>query len=185
MVFPSQNTTDNYFFALTLPQPISEQLIHWRATALPADEGFPVPKQQLYMVLAWMNAPSSQQLTQLQSLITALKSPEFTFILNDAGYWPRSGQLWVGCRPAPRELLQLAELLRSRVARVGCPQPSFPFHPHVTLLRQVPPTMKVPKIEFSWPVACQQFSLFSSRYHRGRVIVKSEQTFPLIAHKEH
>lgn len=171
--------TDNYFLALTLPSHTTEQLIQWRATALPADTGIPVPREQLYMVLAWMNAPTVSQLTQLQSMISGLRSPSFTFTLNDAGYWPRSGQLWVGCRPAPRELLQLADLLRSRAARIGCPQPAFPFHPHVTLLRQVPTSIRLPKRDFSWPVTCQEVSLIRSRYQRGRIILNTEQRYPL------
>jgi len=170
---------DNYFFALTLPNRISEQLIHWRANALPADTGIPVPREQLYMVLAWMNAPTISQLTQLQSVMSKLRSPSFTFTLNDAGFWPRSGQIWVGCRPAPRELLQLADLLRSRAARVGCPQPAFPFHPHITLLKQGPTSFRVPKCDFSWPVTCQHISLMKSRYQRGRVILSTEQRYPL------
>jgi len=176
----SRNTaTDNYFFALPLPSSVTEQLIQWRANALPADTGIPVPSEQFFMILAWMNAPTATQLTQLQSMISGLRSPSFTFTLNDAGYWPRSGQLWVGCRPAPRELLQLAELLRSRAARAGCPQPAFPFHPHITLLRQVPSSIRLPKRDFSWPVTCKHFLLMRSRYQRGRVILNTEQHYPL------
>ena len=179
MVSAKTIQADHYFLALTLPDSVIEQLVTWRATALPADEGIPLPKAQLYMVLAWMNSPSAAQLTRLQPAIAALRSPAFTFTLNDAGYWPRSGQCWVGCRPAPRELLQLAELLRSRVARIGCPQSSLPFHPHVTLLRQVPSSITLPKRNFSWAVACNHFSLFSSRYQRGRRIMTLENTYPL------
>ncbi|WP_241571319.1 RNA 2',3'-cyclic phosphodiesterase [Rosenbergiella nectarea] len=179
VVSRTATVADNYFFALTLPSRTTEQLLHWRATALPADTGIPVAREQLYMVLAWMNAPTASQLTQLQPIISGLRSPSFTLTLNDAGYWPRSGQLWIGCRPAPRELLQLADLLRSRVARIGCPQPAFPFHPHVTLLRQAPTSIRLPKRDFSWPVTCQHFSLISSRYQRGRVILNTEQHYPL------
>ncbi|WP_338049321.1 RNA 2',3'-cyclic phosphodiesterase [Rosenbergiella gaditana] len=179
MVSPTKTVADNYFLALTLPSSATEQLINWRATALPADAGIPVAREQLYMVLAWMNAPSASQLVRLQPLIASLQSPSFTLTLNDAGYWPRSGQLWVGCRPAPRELLQLADLLRSRVARVGCPQPAFPFHPHITLLRQVPASIRLPGRDFSWPITCQNFSLMSSRYQRGRLTLNTEHCYPL------
>nr|WP_276516155.1 RNA 2',3'-cyclic phosphodiesterase [Rosenbergiella australiborealis] len=178
---PSPRKTANchYFFALTLPNTVAEQIVNWRSTALPADEGRPVAKEHLYMVLAWMTQPSMTQLAQLHSLTESLRPPAFSFTLNDAGYWSRSGQVWVGCRPAPRGLLQLAELLRSRAARVGCPQPSQPFHPHITLLRQANPSLTLAKPDFSWPVHCRQFSLLSSRYHQGRVILNTEHDYPL------
>lgn len=174
----------HFFFALTLPSKIQQQLVDWRAERFPADNGYPVAKQALHMVLAWLNQPSAAQVTRLTHQAQRIQQAPFTLNLNDAGYWPRSRQVWIGSQPAPRELLQLATLLRSRAAQAGCQQSSLPFHPHITLLRNLSLPVELPSRNFQWQIPIKEFALFSSSFDQGRVTMHCEARFPLLPSSE-
>ncbi|QKO14989.1 2'-5'-RNA ligase [Dickeya solani] len=81
----------------------------------------------LHLTLAFLGEVSDAKIQVLQTLAGRIRQPAFTLNLNDAGHWPRPGVVWLGCRQAPRGLLQLAEMLRSQAARNGCYQPLSRF----------------------------------------------------------
>ncbi len=179
MTISGKKNAPYFFFALTLPPKLQQQIVDWRVQNFPADNGYPIAKKQLHLVLAWLHQPTQQQITHLITQAQRIKSLPFQLSLNDAGYWPRSGQVWLSSQAAPRELLQLATLLRARAAQIGCVQPSLPFHPHITLLRQVLPPLALPRRDFNWHMTVSEFVLLSSI--PGRATTQVEARFPLSA----
>ncbi|MFG1173676.1 RNA 2',3'-cyclic phosphodiesterase [Erwiniaceae bacterium CAU 1747] len=156
------------FFGLDLPKDIKQQIIRWRADGFPAEAGYPVAAEGLYLTLAYLGEISEEKTQSLMQLAGRIQQPAFTLTLDDAGHWPRSGMVWLGPHRAPRGLLQLAALLRAQAARHGCTQSPQPFHPHVTLLRQATQPVKLPARNFSWSLPVGRFVLFQSHFSRGR-----------------
>lgn len=168
------------FFALTLPEEIRQDIIRWRAEHFPPEAGRPVVAANLHLTLAFLGEVSEQKEQVLRTLAGRISQPEFTVNLNDAGQWPRPGVVWIGCRQAPRGLLQLAGLLRSQAARNGCHQTSQPFHPHITLLRGATRPVTLPPADFSWSVNMDHFSLYQSLFENGRTRYQTLASWPLI-----
>ncbi|WP_029685187.1 RNA 2',3'-cyclic phosphodiesterase [Tatumella saanichensis] len=168
-----------FYFALNLPPRLQRQLVHWRAEHFPADYGKPIPSAGMNITLAWLGEISEATCQRLQHQASRIRQPAFTLTLNDAGHWPASGYLWLGCRPAPTGVLQLAALLRSQAARLGCPQPARPFHPHVRLIHQAYRAVTLPPAGFQWQTRISEFSLMcggGANRKRPHAIA----TFPLI-----
>lgn len=94
-------TGQHYFFAIQLPTELQKSLVHWRAENFPADSGRPVPAAAMMLTLAWLGEISDTTLRRLQQQAARIQQPDFMLTLNDAGHWPRSGSVWLGCRPAP------------------------------------------------------------------------------------
>lgn len=168
-----------HFFAIDLPTSLQSQLVSWRAENFAADIGQPVAAANFQLVLAWLGETSPQQLTHLQRRATHIVQSSFRLQLDDLGYWPNAGQIWLGSRPAPHGLLQLGALLRSQAAHQGCQQPAQPFFPYISLYRQVSHTPQLPKRQFSWQLEVEAFQLFAQHYHQGRWIRSILDHYPL------
>ncbi|WP_409160988.1 RNA 2',3'-cyclic phosphodiesterase [Pectobacterium sp. B2J-2] len=156
------------FFALSLPEITQQEIIRWRAERFPPEAGRPVAAANLHLTLAFLGDVSEQKTQVLQTLAGRIRQPTFSLTLDDAGHWPRPGVVWLGCRRAPRGLLQLAELLRSQAARNGCHQTALPFHPHITLLRGATRPVAIPPATFSWQAEMTYFSLYESLFDNGK-----------------
>ncbi len=172
-------TGQQYFFAIQLPSPLQKSLVRWRADHFPADNGRPLPASDMLMTLAWLGPLREITLQRLQQQAARIQQRGFMLTLNDAGYWPGSGLVWLGCRPAPAGLLALGALLRSQAARQGCPQPSQPFRPHVRLLHHVFSPVSLPPTGFHWQFPVTGFSLMACAPGRGRAKNRCLATFPL------
>ncbi|WP_312837175.1 RNA 2',3'-cyclic phosphodiesterase, partial [Pantoea sp.] len=151
----------------------------WRADAFPADVGRPIAAANLHMTLAFLGEVSDEKAQVLQQQATRIRQQGFTLDLDDAGHWPRSGVVWLGCQRTPRGLLQLANLLRSQAARHGCYQSPQPFHPHVTLLRNATRGLPLPPRDFHWQCPVDHFSLFASIFEQGRTRYRQLARWPL------
>ena len=160
--------TQRLFFGIALPERLQQQLVRWRAEAFPADVGRPIAAANLHLTLAFLGEVSDEKSQILQQQAARIRQAGFTLALDDAGHWPRPGVVWLGCQRPPRGLLQLANLLRSQAARHGCQQSPQPFHPHVTLLRNVTCSMALPPRDFHWQCQVDHFSLFASVFEQGR-----------------
>lgn len=155
----------DYLFAISIPQSWQQNIVSWRAEHFPSDTGQPVAAKALLLPLLFMQNLNHDQITQFQQQLRANRQQHFTLRLNDAVYWPKSRQIWLGCRPADRRLLQLAALLRSRGAKMGCPVSPHPWHPRLTLWRQVKTDTQLPVIDIDWSIPISQFSLFCLSAH--------------------
>ncbi|MEH2922622.1 RNA 2',3'-cyclic phosphodiesterase [Samsonia erythrinae] len=160
--------TRRLFFALPLPETTQQEIIRWRAENFSPEAGRPIAAANLHLTLAFLGHVSEQKEQVLRTLAGRIRQPAFSVNLNDAGHWPRPGVVWLGCRRAPRGLLQLAELLRAQAARNGCYQSALPFHPHVTLLRGATRPVSIPPANFSWPIDMTHFSLYQSHFDNGK-----------------
>lgn len=167
------------FFGIGLPEPLPQQLIRWRAEQFPEEAGRPVAAANLHITLAFLGEISDEKAQGLQQLAGRIRQPAFTLHLDDAGHWPRPGVVWLGCRQAPRGLLQLAEMLRSQAARSGCHQSPQPFHPHITLLRNATRPVTLPPRNFHWQFTVDHFSLYQSVFSQGRTRYRALQSWPL------
>jgi len=156
------------FFALEIPLAIQQQVMQWRAAQFDPQAGRPVAAANLHLTLAFLGEISEQKQQTLMTLAGRIQQPAFTLTLDDAGHWPRSQVVWLGCRKPPRGLLQLANLLRAQAARSGCYQSPQPFHPHVTLLRNAANTVSIPAPGFHWAFPVTEFVLYASQFIQGR-----------------
>lgn len=168
------------FFALSLPETTQQEIIRWRSERFPLEAGRPVAAANLHLTLAFLGDVSEQKAQALQTLAGRIRQPAFSLTLDDAGHWPRPGVVWLGCRRAPRGLLQLAELLRSQAARNGCYQTALPFHPHITLLRGATRPVAIPPATFSWQADMTHFSLYESLFDNGKTRYQALETWSFI-----
>ncbi|ANI30978.1 2'-5' RNA ligase [Yersinia entomophaga] len=175
----ANNPSRRLFFALALPRSRQQHIIQWRADHFPEETGRPIAAANLHLTLAFLGEVSEQKSQALRQLAGRIEQPAFTVTLDDLGHWPGSGVVWLGCKQAPRGLLQLAELLRSQAARSGCYQNPMPFHPHVTLFRHATRPVNLPPKVDAGQFTPSQFSLYESVYSRGRTRYKVIQSWPL------
>lgn len=160
--------TRRLFFALEMPAEVQRQIIAWRAENFPADAGRPVAAASLHLTLAFLGDVSGDKQKALCRLAGRIRQPAFTLTLDDAGLWVRSRVVWLGPRHASLGLIQLANMLRAQAARNGCYQSPQPFHPHVTLYRNVTGAVSLPPPNFRWQFKVDEFVLYESVYARGR-----------------
>lgn len=176
--------TQRLFFGLSLPDNLQQQLVRWRAEVFPADTGRPIAAANLHLTLAFLGEVSDDNALILQQQAGRIQQEGFRLQLDDAGYWPRPGVVWLGCQRPPRALLQLASLLRSQAARQGCVQSSQPFHPHITLLRHATGNVALPPRNFHWQCQVDHFCLFASNIEQGRTRYRQLARWPLRPGKE-
>lgn len=167
------------FFALSLPDTVRQQVVHWRAASFAEDAGRPVAAANLHLTLAFLGDVSPEKQRALSALAGRIRQPGFTLRLDDAGQWLRSRVVWLGTRQPPRGLLQLANMLRAQAARSGCYQSPQPFHPHVTLLRDAASRVAIPPPGFSWSLPVTEFALYQSAFSRGKTRYTELARWPL------
>lgn len=166
------------FFALELPDEVQQQIVHWRAACFLADAGRPVAADNLHLTLAFLGEISAEKQRALAAMAGRIRQPGFTLTLDDAGQWLRSRVVWLGIRQPPRGVLQLANMLRAQAARSGCYQSPQPFHPHITLLRDVRHAVPIPPPGFNWSFAVNEFVLYESGFSRGRTRYNVLERYP-------
>lgn len=171
--------TRRLFFALDMPDEVQQQIIHWRAQNFPADAGRPVEAANLHLTLAFLGDVSAEKQKALSQLAGRIQQPGFSVTLDDAGLWARSRVVWLGPRHASLGLIQLANMLRAQAARNGCYQSPQPFHPHVTVYRNVTQNVAIPQPNFRWQFKVEEFVLYESIFKQGRTRYLPLERWPL------
>jgi RNA 2',3'-cyclic 3'-phosphodiesterase len=144
------------FFALELPQPTILAIDHWRQSQLPP-MAKPVPAANFHLTLCFIGEMESRQLEQLclkvDDLLTQDQLRCDPLLLDEIGYWPRPGILWLGPRSWPEGLTRLAARLSQLSHQAGSRHKSSRFRPHVTLSRrcQSPPAAPTTAPSFTLP----------------------------------
>jgi len=95
-------------------------------------------EDSLHLTLAFLGEQplsSLPVLLQAGQRVAARAAWPFSFNLDQGGYWPAQGILWLGCSRPPAVLPTLAADLVSELAAVGLVLEDRPYVPHVTLVR--------------------------------------------------
>jgi 2'-5' RNA ligase len=94
---------------------------------------------RLHVTLAFIGAVDDDRAAAIvEALRPSWALASFQIVVEDAGAFPPRGlprALWAGIGTGRDALVELQREVAARLARVGVPPESRPFHPHVTLAR--------------------------------------------------
>jgi 2'-5' RNA ligase len=117
-----------------------QKLIHDNAS-----KGSYTAKGNLHITLSFLGEVDAALLPRIEREMEAIEHTSFSIHFNHLGYFEKKlGDIWwIGCRREP-ELLDLESILVKRLSRIGLPGGEEPYHPHLTLARNVrmDPAMK-------------------------------------------
>lgn len=152
------------FFALWLDEPAA-RAAHRAASEIAGRIGGRVMRpESLHLTLAFLGNTPEERLDLLQGLAARLatEAPAFALELDYVGYWPHNHLVWASCQELAAPLGDLAGGLDAALKAHDFPTDRRPFHPHVTLLRNVraaePALGQVPPISS----AAREFCLVES-----------------------
>lgn len=157
------------FFGLQPDHQICSRIEQWRDRTLPPLER-PVPPTNLHITLAFLGDVSPPQLDRLTSETSDIASGPLSLTLDELGFWPRPGILWLGARDTPAPVVQLAAQLRKLSRRMQLNRERKPFVAHMTIARRCktpPPNSLEPP---AFPIRFDRFTLFESTNGRNGVI---------------
>lgn len=139
-----------------------------------------VPTANFHITLAFLGECKPTQLDSLVDDINFVEVPRFELHLDDVGYWRKNGILWMGSTQVPAELLKLSKSCRAAARRLHQDRSGQKFHPHVTLWRRQslapPPPVIMPDVR----VHFDEFCLFESVIHKGRVEYRVVERWGLV-----
>ncbi len=134
----------------------------------------PTPMQNYHMTLAFLGTVDARRVHDLEQQLESVDKVGCEVVLDDAGYWPANGIVWLGCRVPNPALIELAGLCRRLANRAGIGVDGKRFTPHVTLARgQVeppPPPLMPPDLRFEAAELVLYESLRDGRGTRYRAI---------------
>lgn len=160
------------FFALVPPAELAAEIASWRLRYLSAD-GREVPVANLHITLAFLGEISPHRLEQLccnTDELLAKEDPRLQALtLDETGYWPKPGILWLGPSRWPDSLTRLAGQLQTRGAAAGGRGKAGAYRPHITLFRgcERPPPAALARPDLCFP--CADLALLESRNGRRGV----------------
>lgn len=172
------------FLGLDLPEHSARAIADWRDRALPP-VARAVPPANFHITLAFLGEVPSGEIETLSCLVDECCA-EFSFdpfevLLDQPGFWPRPGILWLGAAAPPPGLMALASALRRLPRSLGLKRDRNPFVPHVTLFRGVRDTPPAPVIAPSFPFVQDTLTLFESERLREGVRYRSLEEWKLPA----
>lgn len=165
------------FFAIEPNPPCKIAVRDWRARAFAdlenSDQARAVPAANFHITLAFIGELPQRRLEslcmQVDEIVATGECCQGSILLDDLGYWPRPGILWLGPTSSPATLKRLAKRLRVLAGRTGGKRESKPFQAHLTLFRQCnqppPSSLHAPEITLDYT----EFSLLESRQGRHGV----------------
>lgn len=124
------------FFALWPDESLRQKLNMLGGELLGDNRGRRVPVENLHQTLAFLGYVNAERQACLERQASVIHSPAFTLTLDQAGFWPRKGILWVGGE-APEELLVFVRALQQGLTACGLTPETRPFQIHLTLARNV------------------------------------------------
>ncbi|GAB5450720.1 MAG: RNA 2',3'-cyclic phosphodiesterase [Halioglobus sp.] len=160
------------FFALPPSAATAMQIADWRDRAMNCP-GTAVPAANFHITLAFMGPVEEDKIEILCAAADeACDNSEplcRSLSLNQIGYWPRPGILWLGPREWPATLTKLASRLRQTAASCGARRERNRFQPHVTLFRRCPSPPAMPAESPGIAFDIEGLTLFESRQGRNGV----------------
>jgi 2'-5' RNA ligase len=151
------------FFALELPPATAVAIDSWRQRHLPL-AARPIPPANYHLTLAFLGELPPRDLESLCAAVdtqqAARTPPAFALTLDEVGYWPRPGILWLGPSQWPEALDRLAAGL-APLARRG--RERRRYRPHLSLYRRCAEPPPAPSQPPDFELGFEHFSLFESR----------------------
>ncbi|WP_292936513.1 RNA 2',3'-cyclic phosphodiesterase [Noviherbaspirillum sp.] len=99
-----------------------------------------IPYLNIHLTLAFLGQQPVTILPAAKKIITHLRAPSSTLILDRVGYFPRNRVAWVGTHTTPDALISLSQELALALKEhdISCDMRQ-PFKPHITLARDASP----------------------------------------------
>ena len=153
------------FFALWPPPELTDRLAAIAAEAAARHGGRATRRETIHLTLAFLGQVTTERLPALTDAVHKLRAEPWTLVIDRLGYWPHKQLLWAGCTLPCPALDDFARRLHETLGAAGFASDygKYPFTPHVTLVRRMPPppTDSLPEIGTqAW--SCHDFVLISS-----------------------
>ncbi len=150
-----------YFIAISPSPEIILKINSWFSFNWPAVRK-PVAPRNYHLTLAFLGELRNSQLSTLCDLLSHIEFSSFALDLDDTGYWPHNGLLWLGPSTTPVSLTELAKNCRLAGNRVQISSEKKAYKPHLTLARRltVPPLQPLQTAVFNLKI--EQFELYES-----------------------
>ena len=169
------------FFALWPPAAVAVALHRIASTVAREAGGRPMARDTLHQTLAFIGEVPESQVAELQKLAAGLADcAAGTLNLDQLGYWRHNHIVWAAPSMPTPSLSMLAERLGLVLERGGFRVEKRPFHPHITLLRNVRRVPDLPVLPSQqWPV--DDFVLVASQLTPGGSRYRIIGRWPLAA----
>jgi RNA 2',3'-cyclic 3'-phosphodiesterase len=119
-----------------------------------------VPDHNLHLTLLFLGNQPADRVEEIQSVASDISAQGFCFSLDGFGWFPGARVAWLGGE-APEAAVELVADLATAVGGLGLKFDPRPFHPHVTLFRQVRRAPDFPEpAPLQWPI--EEFALIES-----------------------
>lgn len=165
------------FFAL-LPGDEVRQKLKAVSLALPDKAGRKIPPENFHITLIFLGNVEHGAIDKLRASCASIRVKPFELRIDHAGWWKKSGILWLGPASAEAELLQLSSALNQLALKQGLLDGFQKIRPHITMMRKVSESVSLPEFQsFVWPV--YEFCLMESLPRAGGVEYKPIETWPL------
>jgi len=165
------------FFALRPDKTVRDRLAEV-AELLPDTSGHLVRPENFHITLVFQGSVDADIASQLSAAANGLKSPGFSLLINQSGWWSRPGVAWLAPDNSPDALPGLVEKINQLLITVGRTPESRPWQPHLTIARAVRRPVNNPGFEsIHWNI--NDFCLVESISHAEGVRYKVRQSWPL------
>ncbi len=156
--------TQRLFFALWPSEEVRSGLAEVMAS-LVVRRAKPVPAENLHITLLFLGSVTAQTRICAEKIAEGIAGHPFELSLDQIGFWPQSGIVWLGARELPESLTALVQDLHLGVAGCGIDLDARPFKPHVTLMRKALVVRRErPLVAVAWRV--DDFALAESKTNR-------------------
>ncbi len=156
--------TQRLFFALWPGEEVRSGLAEVMAS-LHVRRSKPVAAENLHITLLFLGSVTAQTRICAEKIAEGIAGHPFELRLDQIGFWPQSGILWLGAREAPESLAALVRDLHLGIAGCGIDLDARPFKPHVTLMRKALVVRRErPLVAVAWRV--DDFALVKSKTTR-------------------
>ncbi len=141
------------FFALWPDPEVRTGLAAASATVRAGASGRAVPDENLHITLAFLGSVDAEIFVGIREAAAGLGADAFDLVIDRAGWWRRTGILWLGPSRSPAALNRLVKDLWTALEPSGFWPDFRDFHPHLTIARRCRRAV-LPEIEpVPWPIS--------------------------------
>lgn len=159
--------TRRLFFALSPDDQVRNKLISIQRQ-IGEISGRWIAGENLHLTLIFLGQVPGEKRVCIERAALAVRISRFELILDEIGYWSRSGILSVKPHRVPPALPALVEHLANALSACGFSQEERQYRPHITLARDLHKKLGQQRMEpIHWPVT--HFTLMASNL-RGRLV---------------